>query len=106
MRENSKAEGQRWLDQAKAGLKWTRYLFKEGAYYLVCFLAQQTAEKALKAFLALPFLTGKRQGPVGCGRAEHAHNPPDPGLIPLKAEDPLLFMLRVKRSSSAILYVN
>lgn len=51
MRENPKAEGQRWLDQAKTDLQWTQHLFKEGAYYLVCFLAQQTAEKALKAFL-------------------------------------------------------
>lgn len=51
MRENPRAEGQRWLDQAKADLKWPQHLFTEGVYYLVCFLAQQAAEKALKAFL-------------------------------------------------------
>jgi HEPN domain-containing protein len=51
MRDNPRAEGQRWLDQSRTDLQWTQHLFKEGAYYLVCFLAQQTAEKALKAFL-------------------------------------------------------
>ena len=51
MRDTPQNEGYRWLEQAQADLKWTRHLFEEGAYYLVCFLAQQAAEKALKAFL-------------------------------------------------------
>jgi HEPN domain-containing protein len=51
MRKNHFSEGERWLEQAQADLKWTRHLKAEGAYYLVCFLAQQAAEKALKAFL-------------------------------------------------------
>ena len=51
MRDTPRDEGRRWLEQAQADLKWTRHLFDAGAYYLVCFLAQQTAEKALKAFL-------------------------------------------------------
>ncbi len=51
MRNAPYPEGQRWLEQAQVDLKWTRHLNTEGAYYLVCFLAQQTAEKALKAFL-------------------------------------------------------
>ena len=51
MRESPEAEGRRWLEQALADLKWTRHLNGQGAYYLVCFLAQQVAEKALKAFL-------------------------------------------------------
>ena len=51
MRDSPRSEGQRWLEQAQADLKWTRHLDTEGAYYLVCFLAQQVAEKALKAFL-------------------------------------------------------
>lgn len=51
MRESPKSEGQRWLEQAQMDLKWARHLNDEGAYYLVCFLAQQVAEKALKAFL-------------------------------------------------------
>ncbi|HEY7490988.1 MAG TPA: HEPN domain-containing protein [Candidatus Tectomicrobia bacterium] len=44
-------EERRWLDQAQVDLQWARHLRTEGAYYLVCFLAQQLAEKALKAFL-------------------------------------------------------
>ncbi len=48
MREN---EGLRWLEQAEEDLKWTELLEREGGYHLVCFLAQQVAEKALKAFL-------------------------------------------------------
>jgi HEPN domain-containing protein len=51
MRDSPKAEGQRWLEQAQVDLKWARHLDIEGAYYLVCFLAQQIAEKSLKAFL-------------------------------------------------------
>jgi len=44
-------EGRRWLEQATEDLKWVRLLLKEGGYHLVCFLAQQVAEKALKALL-------------------------------------------------------
>ena len=51
MRESHRLEGQRWLEQAQADLKWARHLRDEGAAYLACFLAQQVAEKALKAFL-------------------------------------------------------
>jgi HEPN domain-containing protein len=51
MRNNPREEGRRWLEQARVDLGWTRHLFEQGASYLVCFLAQQTAEKALKAFL-------------------------------------------------------
>jgi len=32
-------------------LRWTRHLADEGAYHLACFLAQQVADKAIKAFL-------------------------------------------------------
>ncbi len=51
MREDSRIEGLRWLEQAQADWGWTQHLCAPGAYYLVCFLAQQVAEKALKAFL-------------------------------------------------------
>lgn len=51
MRRNPYDEGRRWLEQAQIDLKWARHLNTEGAYHLVCFLAQQVAEKALKAFL-------------------------------------------------------
>lgn len=51
MRDAPRAEGMRWLEQARADLRWTRHLAQEGAHYLVCFLAQGAAEKALKAAL-------------------------------------------------------
>ena len=51
MRESPHAEGRRWLEQAQTDPEWARRLNEQGAYYLVCFLAQQVAEKALKAFL-------------------------------------------------------
>ena len=51
MRNEPLEEGRRWLRQAQEDLRWTRHLAEQGAYYLACFLAQQVAEKALKAFL-------------------------------------------------------
>ncbi len=44
-------EAQRWLEQAKEDLKGAKVLLDAGCFHLVCFLAQQVAEKALKAFL-------------------------------------------------------
>lgn len=41
----------RWLEQAAEDLKWAKLLAREGGYHIACFLAQQVAEKALKAFL-------------------------------------------------------
>jgi HEPN domain-containing protein len=51
MRKDPKIEGARWLQQAQIDLHWCRHLRDQGAWYLACFLAQQVAEKALKAFL-------------------------------------------------------
>ena len=51
MRKEARAEGKRRLEQAQTDLRWTQHLNIQGAYYLACFLAQQVAEKALKAFL-------------------------------------------------------
>ena len=51
MRNQPLDEGRRWLRQAQHDLHWSRHLAEEGAYYLACFLSQQVAEKALKAFL-------------------------------------------------------
>jgi len=51
MRLTPRDQGLRWLEQAQADLKWVRHLAQEGAHYLVCFLAQQAAEKALKGIL-------------------------------------------------------
>lgn len=44
-------EGRRWLEQAVEDLRWARDLAERGGHHLACFLAQQVAEKALKAFL-------------------------------------------------------
>jgi len=51
MRRNALEEGERWLAQATADLRWAVRLAQEGGWHLACFLAQQVAEKALKAFL-------------------------------------------------------
>jgi len=51
MRRSALEEGERWLAQATADLRWARHLAQEGGWHLACFLAQQVTEKALKAFL-------------------------------------------------------
>lgn len=51
MQRTPKEEGLRWLEQTEEDLKWAHYLVQEGGYHIACFLAQQVAEKALKAFL-------------------------------------------------------
>jgi HEPN domain-containing protein len=51
MRKNPLEEGQRWLDQAVQDLKWAKHLAEAGGWHIACFLSQQVAEKALKAFL-------------------------------------------------------
>jgi HEPN domain-containing protein len=51
MRNNALEEGQRWLSQAAEDLRWAKHLAEEGGWHLACFLSQQVAEKALKAFL-------------------------------------------------------
>ena len=40
-----------WLSQAEDDLKWAKHDFSGGFYSQVCFIAQQIAEKALKAYL-------------------------------------------------------
>jgi len=51
MRRTPRDEGSRWLAQAEEDHRWADHLAREGGYHLACFLAQQVAEKALKAFL-------------------------------------------------------
>lgn len=51
MRRDALSEGLRWLEQAEADRIGAQLLFDGGSYHLACFIAQQTAEKALKAFL-------------------------------------------------------
>lgn len=51
MQPDLKREGQRWWRQAERDLDDARYAFAGERYNLTCFLAQQSAEKALKAYL-------------------------------------------------------
>jgi HEPN domain-containing protein len=51
MRPDAKSEGFRWLEQAEADRKGAQLLFDGGSYHLTCFVGQQVAEKALKAFV-------------------------------------------------------
>ncbi|MBI4332877.1 MAG: HEPN domain-containing protein [Chloroflexi bacterium] len=41
----------RWFRQAEEDLKSAEILFESGRFYMVCFVAQQIAEKAVKSFL-------------------------------------------------------
>lgn len=51
MKRSPDAEGRRWLDQAEEDLDSAHLLMRGGKYYMVCFLAQQIAEKAIKAYI-------------------------------------------------------
>jgi HEPN domain-containing protein len=51
MRPNQKKESERWMRQALRDLDDAKYNLQGERYNLVCFLAQQAAEKALKAYL-------------------------------------------------------
>lgn len=51
MTPGAQAEGRRWLEQAEADRRGLQLLFDGQSYHLACFMAQQVAEKALKAFL-------------------------------------------------------
>lgn len=50
-RSAKKDEGMRWLEQAKADRQGAQLLFDGASYHLACFVSQQIAGKALKAFL-------------------------------------------------------
>jgi len=51
MKPNSKKEAERWLKQSQRDLDDAKYVSGGKRYNLTCFLAQQAAEKALKAYL-------------------------------------------------------
>ncbi|MFH1575062.1 MAG: HEPN domain-containing protein [Acidobacteriota bacterium] len=51
MRKEALDEGRRWLQQAEEDLRWAKDLAERGGYHIACFLAQQVAEKAVKAFI-------------------------------------------------------
>jgi HEPN domain-containing protein len=51
--DGNREEYNRWLKQAKHDLKTAKSTTREKAHDWACFLCQQTAEKALKAYLYL-----------------------------------------------------
>ena len=51
MRLEPKEEGMRWLLQARQDLDDAKYCFQGKRFNLACFLSQQAAEKAVKAFI-------------------------------------------------------
>jgi len=51
MTSRSSHEAQRWLDQAREDLSSACVLLDGERFYLVCFMAHQIADKALKAYL-------------------------------------------------------
>lgn len=53
MKKDPKGESIRWLTQAEEEFKDASVLMKAGRFYLSLFLCQQSAEKALKAFIYL-----------------------------------------------------
>ena len=67
MRLEPKEEGMRWLMQAGRDLDHARYSFEGKRFNLACFLSQQAAEKAVKAFI---YAQGRGDGPGAfCGQA-------------------------------------
>lgn len=54
---DSRAEADRWLKQAANDLDFARLGLREGFFAQVCFLAQQSAEKAVKS---IGYLLGER----------------------------------------------
>lgn len=51
MKPNAGTEGRRGLEQAEEDRRGAQLLFDGASYHLTCFVAQQVAEKTLKAFL-------------------------------------------------------
>lgn len=54
---DERAEGERWLRQAENDLEFGRLALREGYFAQACFIAQQSAEKALKS---LAYGSGER----------------------------------------------
>ena len=54
---DSEAEADRWLKQAENDIEFARLGLREGFFSQVCFLAQQSAEKAVKA---IGYMLGER----------------------------------------------
>ena len=62
---DSRTEADRWLKQAENDLEFARLGLREGFFAQVCFLAQQSAEKAVKA---IGYLHGLIKAASECAR--------------------------------------
>ncbi len=51
MRPDPRDEAERWIEQGRRDLAAARYLAEGGHHNVACYMAQQAAEKALKAVL-------------------------------------------------------
>ena len=51
MKRQKVEDALRWVIQSEKDLEAARYIFSGGIYNVACFMAQQSAEKILKAFL-------------------------------------------------------
>jgi HEPN domain-containing protein len=87
-----KGEGRRWLDQAENDLKFARHALEGEFYHQVCFIAQQCAEKALKAIL---YADGARNV-IGHSVA---------GLLARLADRPALASLRDSAAELDLFYI-
>lgn len=68
-------EGQRWLEQARRDLDAARRVREVGLHNLACFVSQQAAEKALKAYLFCQGLELVREHSVaGLAKRAAAHD--------------------------------
>ncbi|WP_049757168.1 HEPN domain-containing protein [Ammonifex degensii] len=69
MRRSPKEEAERWWRQALHDYEDAQFCFQGKRYHLTCFLAQQSAERALKAFLYSRGISGHLGGsrPFGGG---------------------------------------
>lgn len=81
-------EAQRWLEQARWDVNAARRVREAGLYSLACFVSQQAAEKALKAYLFCQGLEVIREHSVG-RLAKRATNY-DPEFAEIKAWAALL----------------
>ncbi len=69
-------EAQRWLEQARWDVDAARRVREAGLYSLACFVSQQAAEKALKAYLFCQGLEVIREHSVGTlAKRAAAHDP-------------------------------
>lgn len=85
MTDDARAKGLRWLEQAEDELDAAEKVRQHGKHYLVCFLCQQAAEKALKAVLYAAGAASVRGHSVGELCREAARLMPELAAVEEKA---------------------